>query len=31
MKKIAILIADDHAVVRGGLAALLAPERDFSV
>ena len=31
MKKIAILIADDHAVVRGGLAALLATERDFSV
>ena len=31
MKKITILIADDHAVVRGGLAALLATERDFSV
>ena len=31
MKKISILIADDHAVVRTGLAALLATESDFSV
>ena len=31
MKKITILIADDHAVVRTGLAALLATEPDFSI
>ena len=31
MKKIRVLIADDHAVVRTGLAALLATESDFSV
>ena len=31
MKKITILIADDHAVVRTGLAALLATESDFDV
>ena len=31
MKKISILIADDHAVVRTGLAALLATESNFSV
>ena len=29
--KIKILVADDHAVVRSGLALLLATERDFEV
>jgi len=29
--KIRILVADDHAVVRSGLALLLATERDFKV
>jgi len=31
LKRISILIADDHAVVRTGLAALLGAERDISV
>ena len=30
-KKIRILVADDHAVVRSGLALLLGTERDFEV
>ena len=29
--KISILIADDHLIVRTGLAALLGTERDFQV
>ena len=31
MEKIGILIVDDHAVVRDGLAAMLARQGDFSV
>ena len=31
MKKISVLIADDHAVVRTGLAAMLGAERDIAV
>ena len=31
MKKIRILVADDHAIVRMGLAALLATEPDLEV
>lgn len=31
MKKIAILIADDHEVVRAGLAAIFRYQRDFTV
>ena len=31
MKKIKVLIADDHAVVRSGLAAILDTEADIKV
>ena len=31
MKKIGILLADDHAVVRAGLKAILSLERDFRI
>ena len=31
MKKICVLIADDHAVVRTGLSAMFSTEKDFSV
>ncbi len=31
MKKVRILIADDHNVVRGGLRILLSAERDFEI
>ena len=31
MKKICVLIADDHAVVRTGLSAMFSAEKDFSV
>lgn len=31
MKKIKVLIADDHAIVRTGLTSLLSTQRDFTV
>ena len=31
MKKIRILIADDHAIVRTGLSSLLGTQKDFTV
>jgi len=31
MKKIRILVADDHAIVRTGLSSLLGTQKDFSV
>ena len=31
MKKIRILVADDHAIVRTGLSSLLGTQKDFTV